>query len=202
MDKNETIHERITQLVNVFGQGKNTVFASLIGSNEANIRGYRTSVIPKFDFLEKIARSIDVDLKWLLTGEGSMLKEKQVEEKTTTDVVDASYIYDMYKDYKNMQAEKDTKIDTLNTEIKELQVENKALTKELTELKLKIQKQESYIEKLVRALEHYENAGTIQDFSMGQVPHVGDVPFGESSFMTSPPSAHANVRLGKGKSNK
>ena len=52
MQKDETIHERITQLVNKYGNGKNTVFASLIGSNEANVRGYRTSTMPKFDFLE------------------------------------------------------------------------------------------------------------------------------------------------------
>ena len=76
MNKNETIHERITQLVDTFGKGKNTVFASLIGSNEANVRGYKTSVMPKFDFLEKIAKSFDIDLKWLLTGEGSMLRSE------------------------------------------------------------------------------------------------------------------------------
>ena len=73
MAKNETIHERITELVNAFGNGKNTAFASLIGSNEANVRGYRTTVMPKFDFLEKIARSLDINLKWLLTGEGTMI---------------------------------------------------------------------------------------------------------------------------------
>ena len=77
MQKDETIHERITQLVNKYGNGKNTVFASLIGSNEANVRGYRTSTMPKFDFLEKIARSIDINLDWLLTGRGSMEKPSQ-----------------------------------------------------------------------------------------------------------------------------
>lgn len=74
MDKNETIHDRITQLVNRYGEGKNTVFASIIGSNEANVRGYRTSTMPKFDFLEKIARNLDINLDWLLTGRGQMEK--------------------------------------------------------------------------------------------------------------------------------
>lgn len=77
MQGNETIHERITQLVNRYGNGKNTVFASLIGSNEANVRGYRASTMPKFDFLEKIARNIDINLDWLLTGRGSMEKQSQ-----------------------------------------------------------------------------------------------------------------------------
>ena len=132
---------------------------------------------------------------WLLTGEGSMIKEKQDEDKTVANVMDASCIYDMYKDYKNMQ-------DSLNTEIKELQAENKVLAKELTELKLKSQKQEAYIEKLVRALEHYENIGTIHDLNIEQVHRVGDAPFDTSSLLTPPPSAHANARLGKGKNNK
>lgn len=74
MGNNETIHERISQLVDKYGDGKNTVFASLIGSNEANVRGYRNNTMPKYDFLEKIARSFDINLRWLLTGEGSMLE--------------------------------------------------------------------------------------------------------------------------------
>ena len=39
MQKDETIHERITLLVNKYGNGKNTVFASLIGSNIATNGG-------------------------------------------------------------------------------------------------------------------------------------------------------------------
>jgi len=71
----ETIHERITRLVEEFGNGKNTEFASLIGSNEANVRGYRAMTMPKYDFLEKIARTLDINLKWLLTGEGEMIRD-------------------------------------------------------------------------------------------------------------------------------
>lgn len=78
MQKNESIHDRITQLVNKFGEGKNTVFASIIGSSEANVRGYRASVMPKYDFLEKIAINFDIDLNWLLTGRGSMLRAEKI----------------------------------------------------------------------------------------------------------------------------
>ena len=60
MGNDETIHERISQLVDKYGDGKNTVFASLIGSNEANVRGYRNNTMPKYDFLEKIAKSFDI----------------------------------------------------------------------------------------------------------------------------------------------
>lgn len=72
----KTIHSRIQELVNKFANGKNTLFASLIGTNEANIRGYTKKVIPKQDILERIVRSFDIDSRWLLTGEGQMLKKK------------------------------------------------------------------------------------------------------------------------------
>ena len=85
MGNNETIHERISQLVDKYGDGKNTVFASLIGSNEANVRGYRNNTMPKYDFLEKIARSFDINLKWLLTGEGSMLEVCRSYDNTKAD---------------------------------------------------------------------------------------------------------------------
>lgn len=75
MQKIETIHERISVLVNEYGDRKNTVFADLIGENEANIRGYRTKIIPKYPVLEKIVKSLDVSAEWLLTGNGPMKKE-------------------------------------------------------------------------------------------------------------------------------
>lgn len=107
MPKNESIHDRITQLVNKFGEGKNTVFASIIGSSEANVRGYRASVMPKYDFLEKIARSFDVDLNWLLTGRGSMLRDSETSEEnksssmpvaTPITPAEESIIYKMLKE--------------------------------------------------------------------------------------------------------
>lgn len=78
---NETIFDRISTIVEKFGNGKNTVFASLIGVSEANVRNYKNGVMPKADFLEKIARSFDININWLLTGEGNMLRtESEMEE--------------------------------------------------------------------------------------------------------------------------
>lgn len=73
---NETIFDRISTIVEKFGNGKNTVFASLIGVSEANVRNYKNGVMPKADFLEKIARSFDININWLLTGEGNMLRSE------------------------------------------------------------------------------------------------------------------------------
>lgn len=72
MQENETIHDRIKELVTIYANGKNTLFASMIGTSEGNIRGYIKGVIPKQDILEKIVRSIDVNSDWLLTGRGNM----------------------------------------------------------------------------------------------------------------------------------
>lgn len=77
---NETIFDRISTLVEKFGNGKNTIFASLIGVSEANVRNYKNGVMPKADFLEKIARSFDININWLLTGEGNMLRSESEKE--------------------------------------------------------------------------------------------------------------------------
>lgn len=77
----ETIFDRISTIVEKFGNGKNTVFASLIGVSEANIRNYKSGVMPKADFLEKIARNFDININWLLTGEGNMLNEEPKNDK-------------------------------------------------------------------------------------------------------------------------
>ena len=90
MDNKETIHERITKLVETFGDGKNTVFASLIDEKEANIRGYRTGIVPKYQFFEKIASNLEINMEWLITGKGEMIKQKGEKvilptKKTTTE---------------------------------------------------------------------------------------------------------------------
>ncbi|MDR0907858.1 MAG: hypothetical protein LBM63_04570 [Rikenellaceae bacterium] len=85
MKKNETIHERISYLVDYFGNNKNTVFAKLVGESEANVRGYRVNVVPKHPFLEKVVRCLDVSSHWLLTGEGPVLRSD--EHKPTAQTV-------------------------------------------------------------------------------------------------------------------
>ena len=69
-----TILERINELVKFYGKGKNTTFASLIGTTEANIRGYTKNVTPKVDILERIVNNCEnINPTWLLTGVGPML---------------------------------------------------------------------------------------------------------------------------------
>ena len=46
---NDTIHERIGEIVARLGNGKNTLIASKLGVSEGNIRGYIKGVMPKQD---------------------------------------------------------------------------------------------------------------------------------------------------------
>lgn len=144
MKEDETIHGRIAQLVNEFGKGKNTVFASRIGSNEANVRGYKTSVMPKFDFLEKIARNIEVNLDWLLTGRGSMLLNNQSQPvsqlQPDTTSTDPTQIVQMFM---NKLDEKDAKIDEKENDNKRLHSELLSMTEELASTKAQLSKYQS-----------------------------------------------------------
>lgn len=183
------INKRIQELIDVVTKGNKRAFSSMVGVSPTvieNIVGSRQGK-PGFDLLEKIAYSIEnIDLDWLITGRGSMLKEKQPEEKNVVDVVDVSHIYDMYKDYKNMQAEKDTKIDSLSIEIKELHA--------------KIEKQNDTIITLIA--EKKELEVRLDILAPLQLPPVGDALQKKSLSSQIQPIASVPVHIKKGKNNK
>lgn len=65
-----TINFRIKELVDHFSNGNNSDFANKLGVNEANIRNYIAGTEPKFNVLEKIVTTFEVNYEWLLTGKG------------------------------------------------------------------------------------------------------------------------------------
>lgn len=134
---------------------------------------------------------------WLLTGEGPMLKDGQ-EDKVTTNAMNTSNTQIAHTST-GIQTENNILLYTMYSDLQKKDAKIEFLTKELTEFKLRSQKQEADIKKLVKALEYYENIDTIQNFSMEQEHRVGDVPFVESLSPTPPPSARVNVRIEKGK---
>ena len=72
---NENIADRISFLVTVCGDGKNTVFANRIGDNEANIRNYRSGkTTPKYSTLVNIVNYCGVNTQWIMTGKGVPFK--------------------------------------------------------------------------------------------------------------------------------
>lgn len=72
MPDNSEISDRITALVQAFSNGNNSHFASLLGVSEANIRGYRTGRMPKFDFIKLLIDKLGVSPDWLISGKGKM----------------------------------------------------------------------------------------------------------------------------------
>lgn len=100
MPNDGTIHDRIEELVNTFAKGKNTIFASMIGTSEGNIRGYIKGVLPKQDILEKIVRSLEINSDWLLTGRGDMLKNSVTTHKKLPPQVSPDLLPEINREYK------------------------------------------------------------------------------------------------------
>jgi phage repressor protein C with HTH and peptisase S24 domain len=73
MDNKSDISLRIKDLVNHFAEGKNTKFASLVGTSEANIRNYTDNgKLPKFDFIVKVCSVFEISYDWFILGIGNM----------------------------------------------------------------------------------------------------------------------------------
>ena len=83
--KNEKFCDRISQLVDYYGSGRNTNFANLINVTESNVRSWLNNTLPKVDIVEKIARNCEgLSLDWLVLGEGSMLNTTTLEQPSNT----------------------------------------------------------------------------------------------------------------------
>lgn len=181
------INKRIQELIAVVTKGNKRAFSAMVGVSPTvieNIVGSRQGK-PGFDLLEKIAYSIEnINLDWLITGRGEMLKEEQKKEEVSINTVDASCIYNMYKDYKNMQEKKDLEIKGLQTKIDELHA--------------KIEKQNDTINILIA--ENKELEARLGVLDPLQLPPVGDVLQKKSLSSQIQPIASAPVRTGKRKS--
>lgn len=93
---------------------------------------------------EKIAKSFDINLRWLLTGEGPMLRTDEPPTHSVTPSTDApatsakpdeSILYTMYKD---LQAEKEKIRLEKESEIKELNAKICIMSEEIGRLKAKL----------------------------------------------------------------
>jgi hypothetical protein len=73
------INERIEKIAIKYFDGNNSKFAKLLGTNEANIRNYRTKVIPKTDFIIMLNIKLEISFDWVLLGIGD---EKKVDDKS------------------------------------------------------------------------------------------------------------------------
>ena len=90
----------------------------------------RVSIQP--DKLKSIAINFPrLDIGWLLTGEGSMLKN-EIKSTASPNTMDTAYIYNMYEDYKKLQAEiiaeKERRIKELETKLAKLEQQESPTT--------------------------------------------------------------------------
>lgn len=74
MSSSDNFKERIRELVRIFGVGKVSIFAQLVGVSEANIRAYvGKGVIPNGRAIVAILEAFrDVSPTWFILGEGDM----------------------------------------------------------------------------------------------------------------------------------
>lgn len=78
----ETINDRMEMLVNERFNGNKAAFAKAIGTERATLSNYIGSVRrskPSVDMIAKIVTALDVDARWLLTGEGASTTNAKVE---------------------------------------------------------------------------------------------------------------------------
>ena len=71
-----TINERFTQIIGTLFKGNKSAFANAIGVTPSvvdNIVGKRQGK-PSFDVVEKVSALAELNINWLITGKGDMLK--------------------------------------------------------------------------------------------------------------------------------
>lgn len=71
-----SINERFSQIITALFNGNKSAFASAIGVTPSvvdNIVGKRQGK-PSFDVVEKVSALAEMNINWLITGKGDMLK--------------------------------------------------------------------------------------------------------------------------------
>lgn len=139
-NKNAEISARIAEILQYTGDTRNG-FAVKLGYERAqtvyDVMNMKSA--PSYDFFRRFSiseYSDIIDLRWLLSGEGSMLRDSKTSEESKLGVTpnatpispaEESIIYKMYKDEKEekerLVKEKETKIDQLQSELRSMEKE-------------------------------------------------------------------------------
>lgn len=140
-NKTAEISERIAKILQYTGDTRNG-FAIKLGYERAqtiyDIMNMKSA--PSYDFFRRFSiseYSDIIDLKWLLSGEGDMLRNNEesirgvTSDATNIPSAEETIIYKMYKDEKEekerLMKEKDLKIDQLQSELRQQSAELAAL---------------------------------------------------------------------------
>ncbi|WP_288374002.1 hypothetical protein [uncultured Chryseobacterium sp.] len=81
------IKSRIKRIIDDFYGGKNTNFANSLEIDEANIRNYLKGTEPKASFFEKINEKTEINIEWLISNKGDIIKSKieNIQQKENED---------------------------------------------------------------------------------------------------------------------
>lgn len=69
--------ERIRELIHLKCNGSSTIFADRIGISTSTIRKWNDELLPKGYILQRIYDEFQVDITWLLTGQGAPYLKNQ-----------------------------------------------------------------------------------------------------------------------------
>ncbi|QNK63132.1 transcriptional regulator [Pedobacter sp. PAMC26386] len=71
------ITKKINEIALLFFDDNNSKFATALGTNEANIRNYRSKIVPKVDFIVKLCNDLEISFEWLFNDSGEMKKSSE-----------------------------------------------------------------------------------------------------------------------------
>lgn len=78
------IVKKINEIAVVFFDNNNSKFALEMGTSEANIRNYRSKVVPKVDFLIRLCNKYEISFDWMFNGTGKMIRPSDKASVATT----------------------------------------------------------------------------------------------------------------------
>ena len=78
------IIKKINEIAVTYFEDNNSKFAAALGTNEANIRNYRSKIVPKVDFIVKLCNDLDISFEWMFNDSGEMKKVKKEADVSLT----------------------------------------------------------------------------------------------------------------------